>query len=102
MEVLMRLLIDPRGTTRCLYTEALDLAALGAVRLGRASHVEPDASGRWHADLAPVGGPTLGPFEYRSGALAAERAWLEQHRLADKTPPLPPTPPEESHAHPHP
>jgi hypothetical protein len=27
-------------------------------------------------DLSPVSGPTLGPFQNRSEALAAERSWL--------------------------
>ena len=78
----MQLLIDPRGGVRCLYTEVIDLAALGAVAIRRASHVEPAADGGWWADLTPVRGPRLGPFERRSQALAAEQAWLEQHWLA--------------------
>ena len=47
----------------------------------RHSHVEPDESGRWIADLSPVSGPALGPFPTRSAALAAEAAWLEANRL---------------------
>ena len=43
----------------------------------RASHVEPDEEGLWWADLAPMNGPTLGPFGRRSAVLAAEREWLE-------------------------
>ena len=39
------------------------------------------ADGRWSADLAPVCGPSLGPFALRSEALAAEREWLETHWL---------------------
>ena len=78
----MLLTIDRRGVVRCLYDEALDLAALGRPRIARAGRVEPDAHGRWHADLGPVGGPILGPFDRRSAALAAEVAWLEAHRLA--------------------
>ena len=78
----MELYIAPGGGVRCLYDEVLDLAALGRPRIARASHVEPDAAGRWHADLGPSGGPVLGPFARRSEALAAERAWLEAHRLA--------------------
>jgi hypothetical protein len=78
----MDLVIDPCGTVRCLYGESLDLHALGAPVIARASHVEPDGAGRWWAELAPVGGPRLGPFARRSAALAAERAWLEAHWLA--------------------
>ncbi len=75
----MDLVVDPSGRISCIYDEAIDLAALGAMSIVRASHVEPDAAGRWVADLAPVGGPALGPFALRSEALAAERAWLEAH-----------------------
>ena len=78
----MELFIDPRGVVRCLYDESLDVAALGAVSIRRASHVEPADGGTWFADLAPVAGPRLGPFGRRSEALAAEAAWLTAHRLA--------------------
>ena len=76
----MVLLIDRQGGMQCLYTEALDLHALGALQIIRASHVEPDATGWWWADLAPVSGPRLGPFRYRSQALQAETHWLENDR----------------------
>jgi len=69
----MQLLIDPGGTIRCLYDEALDLRALGSLAIRRGSHVEPDRHGRWFADMSPVKGPKLGPFPCRSEALAAER-----------------------------
>ena len=75
------LTIEPGGTVRCLYDEAIDLTVLGTLTITRASHVEPDPQGRWLADLGPVAGPVLGPFELRSQALAAERAWLEHHLL---------------------
>lgn len=77
----MQLVIDLRGEVRCLYTEAIDLSCLGLVHIARASHVEPDASGCWQADLSPAGGPLLGPFARRSEALAAEQQWLEAHLL---------------------
>lgn len=77
----MRLVIKPDGSVRCLYDEAVDLSSLGSLTIQRGSHVEPDANGRWLADLAPVDGPVLGPFNRRSEALAAERNWLEQNWL---------------------
>ena len=77
----MELVIDPSGAIRCVYDEAIDLAALGKLRVARASHVEPDAHGRWTADLRPVDGPLLGPFMLRSEALASEQQWLEQNWL---------------------
>ena len=77
----MQLVITPQGTVRCVYSEALDLTALGSPTITRASHVEPDEQGRWHADLTPVNGPTIGPFVHRSEALEAERLWLDCHWL---------------------
>jgi hypothetical protein len=41
----MHLRIDRSGEIRCLYAEAINLGALGAVSIRRASHVEPDAAG---------------------------------------------------------
>lgn len=79
------------------------LATLGEARTARASHVEPinpilrvaftvirarvsDASRLagwtrrwpclWRANLAPSGGPLLGPFARRNDAIDAEVAWL--------------------------
>jgi hypothetical protein len=73
----MQLRIDSQGQVTCVYDEMLDLTVLGPLTIRRASHVEPDDTGKWWADLAPVGGPRLGPFGHRSQALTAERAWLE-------------------------
>ena len=78
----MQLVIETGGVVRCIYTEAIDLAALGSTAISRASHVEPDQRGRWWADLAPAGGPKLGPFAKRREALAAENRWLQAHLLA--------------------
>ena len=77
----MDLIVSPSGTVLTIYAEAIDLATLGTLTVRRASHVEPDAHGGWSADLSPVGGPVLGPFPYRSAALAAEVAWLQLHWL---------------------
>ena len=73
------LVIRPDGRAIGLYTEDIDLALLGETAIRRASHVEPDDSGQWWADLSPVGGSSLGPFARRSQALAAEKDWLAAH-----------------------
>lgn len=77
----MQIIIEAGGTLRCIYGEEIDLAAIGTPTITRASHVEPDQQGRWQADMGPVGGPVLGPYDRRSDALAAEHAWLEQNWL---------------------
>ena len=80
------LVIRPDGQVDCTYTEAVDLSALGRCRIRRASHVEADDQGRWWADLGPVDGPLLGPFDRRRQALAAEQAWLEGLLFSAATP----------------
>ena len=77
----MRLVVAPGGLIRAIYSEEITLDALGPPKIARASSVEPDGEGRWHADLRPLLGPVLGPFPRRSEALAAEVAWLEEHWL---------------------
>jgi hypothetical protein len=81
-EHVLELVVHSHGQVQCLYDEALDLAALGALSITRGSHVEPTADGQWTADLSPVAGPVLGPFPRRSDALHAEQDWLLQHWLA--------------------
>jgi hypothetical protein len=81
----MNLVVEPDGQVRAIYSEEIPLETLGRPRIFRASVVEPDGDGRWLADLRLLLGPVLGPFSCRSGALAAEVAWLEEHWL------LPPT-----------
>ena len=80
----MDLVISPLGQIRCVYDETIDLTQLGELSIRRASHVEPDDQGRWWADLAPVEGPVLGPFDRRSSALEAERLWLESNLAASQ------------------
>jgi hypothetical protein len=84
MSTAMQIIVEPGGAVRCIYSEEIDLAALGSPAIVRASHVEPDQQGRWWADLSPVVGPLLGPFGNRSEALAAEQQWLEAHWLGCK------------------
>jgi hypothetical protein len=81
MDHTMQLVIEPGGVVRFIYSEDIDLAALGSPAISRASHVEPDQQGRWWADLTPIRGPALGPFSHRSEALTAEHVWLEANWL---------------------
>ncbi len=83
----MDIIIRPDGLLECLYSEDVDISAIGdasgGMRMQRASHVDPAPDGRrWVADLEPVGGPVLGPFTHRSEALRAEEAWIISNRLA--------------------
>jgi hypothetical protein len=70
--------IRPDGAITFIHDDDLRpfVNALGAPEIRRASCVEPTPGGRWTADMAPVAGPVLGPFDTRREALAAERAWL--------------------------
>ncbi len=77
----MDLLIRSSGEIQAVYSEELDLGVLGPRSIARASHVEPDETGKWLADLSPVNGRTLGPFTLRSQAIEAEIAWLTEHLL---------------------
>ena len=77
----MELIIQTNGVARCVYDETLDLQSLGRLSIRRASHVEPDGTGVWYADLLPVQGPMLGPFKSRSEALRAETEWLAENWL---------------------
>jgi len=80
----MDLVVEPTGRVRAVYTEEIDLRSFGPPVITRASHVEPGPDGRWTADLGPLSGPVLGPFELRSEALAAEAAWLDRHWLSPR------------------
>ncbi|MBA2116110.1 hypothetical protein [Bremerella alba] len=77
----MQIVVAPGGGIRCVYDESIDLSLLGKVQISRGSHVEPSKESYWFADLAPVGGPSLGPFLKRTDAMAAEVAWLEENWL---------------------
>jgi hypothetical protein len=81
----VEIIVAPGGDASSIYDEAFDFGCLGRVQIQRASHVEPDESGRWRADLSPVGGPTLGPFTLRSEALTAELQWLRGNWPASRS-----------------
>ena len=76
---MMDLFIAPGGVVTAIYAETIDLEAIGKSTISRASHVEPDESGHWFAQI--VNGPNLGPFAKRSEALTAEINWLTENRL---------------------
>ena len=104
----MKIRFDRDGTARTIYGEEIDLAKLGTVELRRASHVDPTAElteaariwlldkneemhqhlasaspseSYWWANMMPMNGPVLGPFDTRSAALAAEVAWIDAHGM---------------------
>lgn len=65
--------IDDAGGIQFVWTDAArELLSLGTATISRASHVEPTADCRWTADLAPIGGDVLGPFDTQEEALRAE------------------------------
>ena len=70
--------VAPEGEVTMIYSDAMvELMDQGEAQVTRASHVEPGVHGGWVADMAPVGGPLLGPYRLREEALQAEVAWLE-------------------------
>lgn len=72
--------VNDNGGLQFVYDDELAfLSALGATSTRRASHVEPNDNGLWTADMSPVGGPVLGPFDLRGEALAAEVEWLKEN-----------------------
>ena len=72
----MQIIVKPTGVFIGIYSDMLDYGELGNYRIRRASHVEPDCNGKWTADLSPVDGPTLGPFDKRNEAIDAELEYL--------------------------
>ena len=72
----MQIVIKPNGVFIGIYSDTFDYGELGRPQIRRASHVETTADGRWTANLSPVSGPVLGPFDKRSEALDAEIEWL--------------------------
>jgi hypothetical protein len=76
--------LRPDGTIVGLYTDAIDLRALGHVRAERASAVEWDEVAQaWRARIVTTG-EVLGPFRRRDEAIDAERRALATrfHTLA--------------------
>lgn len=78
-----QIIINSNGTIRFIHND--DIAEvfikLGEAKTTRASYVEPLSSGKWEADLTPVWGPILGPFNRRDEAVSAEIEWLQNHNI---------------------
>lgn len=77
-------IIFENGTIRAVYNDTiLPVMANFDFEIKRASHVEPgnpmqgQNPQKWYADLSPVQGPLLGPFDSRQTALDAEVAKLK-------------------------
>lgn len=81
----MRITFEVDGRIKFVYDDetAVVVREVGDLSIKRASHVEPSTcwEGAWEADMDPVGGPILGPFETRKEALEAEREWLFKNGL---------------------
>jgi hypothetical protein len=75
------LTVDQSGSLRAIWNDSIAgiLSDLGEASIVRASHVEPEGT-QWFADMAPSGGPKLGPFALRQEAIDAEVIWLKQER----------------------
>jgi hypothetical protein len=80
----MGLIIHRGGRVSGIYTESIPLRQIGRLSIERASHVEPTCEGTWQADLTPVDGPVLGPFQVRSEAISAELQWLRKHWVSSQ------------------
>ncbi len=81
----MKITFEVDGRVKFIYDDTLAEVAqeVGELSVQRASHVEPCPSNHrlWQADMSPVNGPLLGPFNSRSEALLAETVWLNNHGI---------------------
>jgi hypothetical protein len=68
--------IEPDGTVVTVYTDTVDLRALGHVRARRASVVEWDESAQAWIARVLASGEVLSPFVTRAEAVTVERAVL--------------------------
>lgn len=73
------------GNISFIYNDGIaGLLELGNADIFRASHVEPEHTHngiKWFADLYPIDGPKLGPFNNRYDALEAESQWILNNYL---------------------
>ena len=81
----MQIVIKPTGVFISIYNDSFDYGEFGKPQIRRASHVDPDETGHWFADMSPVNGPILGPFDKRIDAIDAERKFLNLILSTDET-----------------
>jgi hypothetical protein len=79
----IRIKINEKGIKFIYNDELRPLLQIGKSKIQRASHVEPTDDNKWIADLAPSGGPILGPFQTRTEALQAEVQWIDENMRGD-------------------
>ena len=83
-----RKVIIKDGKVSFIYADEMKpFLGLGQAEVRRASHVEPitvNGEVKWEADMSPVDGPVLGPYDTRAIALAKEVEWLNAHSLGVK------------------
>jgi len=66
---------------RFIYSDYLiGLMNQGESVIKRASMVEP-SNNKWFADLSPIGGPKLGPFDTRKEALNEEVEYINNNKI---------------------
>ena len=72
--------IDANGESLHAYNDKMIglRRKFGEGSIRRASHVEPQGC-KFTADMKPMGGPVLGPFDTHQQALKEENAWLRRH-----------------------
>ena len=63
------------GVARTLWSDEIDLRALGTLDVTRASNVEFDNASQAWCIYLPTGELVAGGFETRDAALATERTW---------------------------
>ena len=80
----MQLVVTPAARSAACTPRRSTWRRSAASRSPAPATSSPTPDGRWTADMTPVGGPVLGPFDRRSEALEAEHAWLEAHWLVPR------------------
>lgn len=80
--------ISPAGKVTQIYEDDDPYQFVGQTTIRRASRVEPTEDGKWEADMSLLGDEhkdvKLGPFDFRTQAIAAEIAYINKHHLGER------------------